>query len=77
MRHMMQIKLNPTQRRELAQRCAIAPDYLYQVLTRRKVASPRLSVLLERESGGVVNRKELYPDTWPHIWPELADKKAA
>lgn len=70
---MRRMNLNPDQRRELAQRCEIAPDYLYQILTRRKVASPRLCVRLEVESGGAVKRQDLYPDTWPAIWPELAE----
>lgn len=70
---MRRMNLNPDQRRELAQRCEIAPDYLYQILTRRKVASPRLCVRLEVESGGAVRRQDLYPDTWQTIWPELAE----
>lgn len=32
-------------------------------------------VAIERATGGVVTRRELRPDDWRTIWPELADRK--
>lgn len=29
---------------------------------------------IERACGGAVTRKEMWPETWRRIWPELADK---
>jgi DNA-binding transcriptional regulator YdaS (Cro superfamily) len=29
---------------------------------------------IERETGGLVTREELFPDKWREIWPELAVK---
>lgn len=31
---------------------------------------------IERETGGAVTRKELRPDDWQAIWPELAKEAA-
>jgi DNA-binding transcriptional regulator YdaS (Cro superfamily) len=30
-------------------------------------------VAIERATGGAVTRRELRPDDWQQIWPELAD----
>ena len=32
---------------------------------------------IERESGGVVARKDLRPEDWGEIWPELAQAPAS
>lgn len=32
---------------------------------------------IERESGGLVTRPEMFPDTWQRIWPELAQQPSA
>jgi len=34
-------------------------------------------VAIERVTNGAVTRKDLRPDDWQLIWPELADKEAA
>jgi DNA-binding transcriptional regulator YdaS (Cro superfamily) len=34
-------------------------------------------VSIERDTNGVVTRKDLRPDDWHLIWPELIGKKAA
>ena len=33
----------------------------------------KAAVAIERASGGLVTRKELRPDDWQDIWPELAE----
>lgn len=30
-----------------------------------------IAATIERESHGLVSRKDLFPDTWALIWPEL------
>lgn len=32
---------------------------------------------IEKETHGAVTRKEMFPDDWERIWPELADVSAA
>jgi DNA-binding transcriptional regulator YdaS (Cro superfamily) len=34
-----------------------------------------LAALLEKESHGLVTRKDLFPKNWWFVWPELANKK--
>lgn len=34
-------------------------------------------VAIERATGGLVSRRDLRPDDWHLIWPELAEKLAA
>lgn len=61
-------------RRALAEKCGIGDDYLYQVLTGRRICSPELCVALEQQSKGAVTRQELRPSDWQAIWPELAKR---
>lgn len=32
---------------------------------------------IESATGGLVTRKEMFPDDWQRIWPELAETSAA
>ncbi len=59
------------QRLLIAALCGIGEPYLYQVLTRRRVASEKLCVLIERATAGRIMRWHLRPDDWADIWPEL------
>lgn len=65
------------ERYALAESCDMDEQYLYQVLTRRREASPELCVLLEEKSGGRLMRWHLRPDKWHRIWPELRAHPAA
>ena len=65
------IDINPTERQALADQCGVAEQYLYQVFSRRKVASPELCVLIEKAIGSQVTRKDLRPDDYWLIWPDL------
>ena len=38
--------------------------------------SPGYAVAIERATKGAVTRKDLRPDDWRQIWPELAKAKA-
>lgn len=37
----------------------------------RSPVSPELSVIIERVTEGSVTRKDMHPDNWAAIWPEL------
>lgn len=39
----------------------------------RSPVSPELSVVIENKTSGMVSRKDLHPDNWMNIWPELKD----
>lgn len=46
--------------------------YLRQIAYGNKRASAELAARVEMATGGMVGRKELRPDDWFVIWPELA-----
>lgn len=60
------------ERIEIAGKCEIGSDYLYQVLTGRKFPSPALCLAIERATNGQVTRQELRPGDYWLIWPDLA-----
>lgn len=47
--------------------------YLSQLIARQngREPGPELSVLIEQATGGAVTRREVRPDDWWLIWPEL------
>lgn len=45
--------------------------YLRLVGYGHKNASPEVAAMMELASGGAVTRKDLFPDSWDRIWPEL------
>lgn len=41
------------------------------------IAPPEYCYAIERATNGQVTRRDLRPDDWQDIWPELAEKAAA
>jgi hypothetical protein len=60
----------------LAAYCGTSFDYLRQIGYGNRSCSPLLAVRLERVSQGVITRKQLFPDDWDRLWPELEEKDA-
>jgi DNA-binding transcriptional regulator YdaS (Cro superfamily) len=58
-------------RAPFAERCGTKLGHLVNVSYGYREASPKLCVALERESRGAVTRRDLRPDDWRGIWPEL------
>lgn len=42
-------------------------------VARRRPVPPKQCVRIERLTGGRISRRDLRPDDWEAIWPELAD----
>jgi DNA-binding transcriptional regulator YdaS (Cro superfamily) len=55
-----------------ARRCGTTIGYLRKALSTGAALGERLCVSIERESSGAVTRRDLRPDDWREIWPELA-----
>ncbi len=68
------MKITTAERGALAGACEVNDQYLYQVLSGRRIASPELCVALERASGGKLMRWDLRPLDWHRIWPELVGR---
>ena len=66
--------LSIERRAELAKRCETSFEYLRQIGYGNRPCSPKIAVCLERESGGLITRKSLFPDDWHKVWPELAEQ---
>lgn len=61
----------------LAARINVSPSYLSQLVGGSSAISPERCVEIERATDGEVTRKDLRPDDWEKIWPELAATKPA
>lgn len=61
----------------LAKALSISPSYLSQMASGLAPISPERSVAIERATDGAVSRRELRPEDWQRIWPEMADEPRA
>ncbi|WP_343499225.1 transcriptional regulator [Achromobacter denitrificans] len=61
----------------LAKALSISPSYLSQMASGQAPISPERSVAIERATAGAVSRRELRPEDWQRIWPEMAEARAA
>lgn len=59
--------------KRLAAACGISPSYLSQIARDEAKRTPKLCVLIERHTNGLVTRQELRSD-WAEIWPELVKR---
>lgn len=57
----------------LAAELEISASYLSQLASGDSAISPARCVEIESATDGAVCRKDLRPDDWQSIWPELAD----
>ena len=57
----------------LANECMTSVQYLSKSASIGNKLGPLICAGIERHSGGEVTRKELRPDDWNLIWPELVD----
>lgn len=61
----------------LAREIGVKPPTIRQWVTGDRPIPIERCVAIERATDGQVTRKDLRPDDWQLIWPELADKDAA
>ena len=45
--------------------------YLRKARTVGQLLGPELCVNIERATGGIITRRDLRPDDWYRIWPEI------
>ena len=58
-------------RQRLAHQCATSVGQLTNVAFSGRLCGVLLAVALEKATGGQVSRRDLRPDDWHLIWPEL------
>ena len=61
----------------LADLVGVSPSNVNQWASGVRPVPIEKCVAIERVTNGAVTRKDLRPDDWQLIWPELADKEAA
>jgi DNA-binding transcriptional regulator YdaS (Cro superfamily) len=64
---------------ELARLLDVAPSFVHQWVRGTRPIPIQICVEIEQKTGGDVTRKDLRPDDWKAIWPELSSnaKQAA
>lgn len=61
-----------TKKTAFARAIKVSPSLLHQWLRGIRPIAIQHGAAIERASGGAVTRKDLFPNTWADIWPELA-----
>ncbi len=69
--------LTEEQKLAFASKCFTTYSYLKSAKFRDLTLGPVLCSRIETESNGQVTRKDLRPDDWHVIWPELKPNKSA
>ncbi|MCW9687989.1 transcriptional regulator [Proteus terrae] len=57
--------------KELADQLGVSKSFLSQMASGVSAISPRRCVEIEIATNGAVTRRDLRPDDWYKIWPEL------
>lgn len=65
--------LTAEDREALARLCRTTLGHLRNVMYGYRPCSAELAADIERATGGTVTRKDMRPDDWQRIWPELAE----
>jgi DNA-binding transcriptional regulator YdaS (Cro superfamily) len=60
---------------DFARSIGVPPSMLYQWLRGLRPVAAKHCTKIEQQTGGKVTRRELRPDDWHSIWPELARTK--
>ena len=58
----------------LAKKTGIAPAFINQIARGVRSVPVQSAAAIEEATNGAVTRKEMFPDDWEKIWPELAKK---
>lgn len=57
--------------KDLAKKLVKSPSYLSQIASGIRRASPTLAVDIEEATNKLVSRKDLRPNDWKGVWPEI------
>lgn len=57
----------------LAKAIGVSPSYLSQMASGQSPISPERCVAIEKATAAAVSRRDLWPDGWDCVWPELEE----
>ena len=69
--------LSPKEKIVFAELCGTTLPYLRKVMSTNSSIGPEICAQLEIHSGGAISRKELNPQNWARIWPELSHEPSS
>jgi DNA-binding transcriptional regulator YdaS (Cro superfamily) len=61
---------------KLAKAIGAHPPDVYKWSTGERPIPIRFGASIELKTGGMVTRREMFPEVWQTIWPELATKES-
>ena len=61
----------------LAKAIGVRPPDICRWLTGLRPIPTKYGAAIEHATGGLVTRKELFPDEWKRIWPELERRRSS
>ena len=70
-------KLPEAERESICALIGTTYGYVRKATSAKQTPEPLRCVEIERATDGAVTRRDLRPDDWERIWPELADRAAA
>ena len=59
--------------KDLAAALGVSAGFVSHMVMGRRVVPPKYCPRIEEITGGQVTRKDLRPDDWHEIWPELKE----
>lgn len=62
---------------QFADKLGVSQGLVHQWITGRTPVSAKKAVLIEKRTNYEVTRKDLCPDDWDEIWPELGSEQPA
>lgn len=63
--------LSKDEKTDFATKCGTSVGYLTVSISRKQLFKAELCVVIERVTNGLVTRKNLRPNDWAAVWPEL------
>ena len=67
---------NNVKQADFCRSIGVSPALLHQWIRNIRPVAVQHCAAIEAETKGVVTRKDMRPDDWEKIWPELATKKS-
>jgi len=69
-------KLPEPEREPFCARLGTSYGYVRKATSAKQTPEPMRCVEIEKATAGQVTRRDLRPDDWDRIWPELAERVA-
>ncbi|WP_089341034.1 transcriptional regulator [Burkholderia singularis] len=69
------LSIRNTSQADFAKALGVSQGLVCQWIKKRRPVAADRCVSIERVTGGAVGRRDLRPDDWQDIWPELTEQQ--